>query len=120
MNFSNTPSSPSGVKLRCKDGDLAIMVGDVPGCEFNIGTLVSVRGPTTVISGYTCWHIKPVEKKRVLVRLNKWEIRDQYVFWKDKIYHPDCFLLPIRPPEEDDAIETEQDLKIERPNNATV
>ncbi len=116
----NISKSASGVKLRCKHGDLAIIVGDVSGCELNIGTLVLVRGPTTSISGYTCWHIKPIEKRLHLVRLNRWEIRDQYVFWKDKIYHPDCFLIPIRPPEEDEAIDTAKELKIERPNNANV
>jgi hypothetical protein len=25
------------MELRCKDGDLAVMIGDMPGCESNIG-----------------------------------------------------------------------------------
>ena len=36
MNLSNSSSTPSGMGLRCKDGDMAVIVGDVPGCEGNI------------------------------------------------------------------------------------
>jgi hypothetical protein len=31
--------------LRCKHGDLAVIVGEYPGCEANIGRIVQVRGP---------------------------------------------------------------------------
>ena len=34
--------------LRCKDGDLAFIVGELPGCEANIGRIVQVRGPAHV------------------------------------------------------------------------
>lgn len=32
--------------LRCKHGDLAVIVGEYPGCEANIGRIVQVRGPS--------------------------------------------------------------------------
>jgi hypothetical protein len=32
------------MKLRCKHGDLAVIVGEYPGCEANIGRIVQVRG----------------------------------------------------------------------------
>jgi hypothetical protein len=45
---------------------------------------------------------------------------NEKVFWNSRIHHPDCFLLPIRPPEDGKAIETSNDLKIERTDYANV
>ena len=106
--------------LRCKDGDMAVIVGDVLGCEGNIGCIVQVRGPTSKLSGYICWRIKPLENRKILIREFNGVIVSEKVFWNSRIRHPDCFLLPIRPPEDSKTIETSNDLKIERPNNATV
>ena len=108
------------MNLRCKDGDMAVIVGDVRGCEGNIGRVVQVRGPTSQIVGYICWHIKPLDHRKILVREFNGDIVNEKVFWKSKIHHPDCFLLPIRPPEDDKAIETQNDLKVERPDHANV
>ena len=120
MNPSNSSSTPSGMGLRCKDGDMAVIVGDVPGCEGNIGCIVQVRGPTIKLSGYICWRIKPLENRKILIREFNGVIVSEKVFGNYRIQHPDCFLLPIRPPEVGKTIETSNDLKIERPNNATV
>jgi len=48
--------------LRCKEGDLALILYDKPGCEPNIGRLVKVRGPMRVNSQLKlrCWKILPV------------------------------------------------------------
>ncbi len=51
MNLSNSSSTSSGMGLKCKDGDMAVIVGDVPGCEGNVGRIVQVRGPTTQLIG---------------------------------------------------------------------
>jgi hypothetical protein len=118
MNLSNSSSTPPGMGLRCKDGDMAVIVGDVPGCEGNIGCIVEVRGPTTKLSGYICWLIKPADNRKLLIREFNGIIVSEKVFWKSKIWHPDCFLLPIRPPEDGKAIETNNDSKIERPDYA--
>ncbi len=119
MNFSNTSSNQLSTGLRCKDGDMAVIVGDVPGCEGNVGRIVQVRGPTSQIIGYVCWRIKPLDKRRLLIRENDGSIVGERVFWKSSIFHPDCFLLPIRPPEDDTSIETHNNLKIERTDHAT-
>ena len=106
--------------LRCKDGDMAVIVGDVPGCEGNIGCLVQVRGPTIKLSGYICWRIKPLDNRKILIREFNGVIVSEKVFCNSRIRHPDCFLLPIRPPEDGKTNEISNDLKIESKNNATV
>ena len=120
MNPSNSSSTPSGMGLRCKDGDMAVIVGDVPGCEGNIGCIVQVRGPTSKLSGYICWRIKPLENRKILIREFNGVIVSEKVFWNSRIHHPDCFLLPIRPPEDGKTIETSNDLNIERTDYANV
>jgi len=56
--------------LRCKDGDLAIIVGELPGCEANIGRIVQVRGPAHIseqCGDLLCWVIKPIDRKKMLI-----------------------------------------------------
>ena len=120
MNLSNSSSNQPGMGLRCKDGDMAVIVGDVPGCEGNIGRIVQVRGPTTHLAGYICWRIKPLDNRKLLIREFNGIIVSEKVFWNSRIRHPDCFLLPIRPPEDGKTIETSNDLKIERTDYANV
>lgn len=120
MKLSNSSSNQAGMGLRCKDGDMAVIVGDVPGCEGNIGCIVQVRGPTVQLCGYICWRIKPLDKRKILIREHNGKIVSEKVFWNSRIQHPDCFLVPIRPPEDGKTIETSNDLKIERPDHATV
>jgi hypothetical protein len=36
------------MRLRCKEGDLAIIIKEEPGCEANIGRVVRVSGPIVV------------------------------------------------------------------------
>ena len=58
------------MNLRCKDGDLAVVVGDFPGCEGNIGRLVQVKGPVRTPRQYPlpCWRIKPINRRGWLYR----------------------------------------------------
>jgi hypothetical protein len=120
MKLSNSGSNQAGMGLRCKDGDMAVIVGDVPGCEGNIGCIVQVRGPTIKLSGYICWRIKPLDNRKILICEFKGVIVSEKVFWNSRIGHPDCFLLPIRPPEDGKTIEISNDLKIERTDYANV
>jgi len=55
--------------LRCKHGDLAVIVGEYPGCEANIGRIVQVRGPAHLSeqSGeLLCWVIRPITRKKMI------------------------------------------------------
>ena len=48
------------MNLRCKDGDLAIIVDDFDGCKGNIGLIVRVIGPAEIVLEMTCWQIIPL------------------------------------------------------------
>ena len=93
--------------LRCKAGDLALVVYDEPGCESNIGRAVEVRGPVEINPriGLQCWLIRPAGSNR------RWRVEDsgwvltQTVSWKSRIEHPDAWLLPIPPLAESESEE---------------
>ena len=90
--------------LRCKDGDLAVIVGELHGCEANIGRIVQVRGPAHIseqCGDLLCWVIKPIDRKKMLILYIPDILVSDYVTWKMDIKLPDCWLIPIRPPEED-------------------
>ena len=88
------------MSLRCKAGDLALVVYDEPGCESNIGRAVEVRGPVAINPriGLQCWLIRPAGSSR------RWRVADdsgwmqtETVSWKSRIEHPDAWLMPIPP-----------------------
>ena len=96
------------MSLRCKAGDLALVVYDEPGCESNIGRAVEVRGPVAINPriGLQCWLIRPIGSSR------RWRVvRDpapastETVSWMNRIEHPDAWLLPIPPLAESDRDE---------------
>jgi hypothetical protein len=88
---------------RCKLGDIAIIIHDNPGCEANIGRMVTVMGPRRVfpLRG-TVWLIEPVVGNTMT-----------YIEYGNKvaiglatyIEHEDKWLLPIRPGADDDQVE---------------
>jgi len=94
------------MNLRCKDGDLAVVVGDFPGCEGNIGRIVQVKGPARTPRQYPlpCWRIKPVNRRGWFVVESDWEVTKEVVIWRSGILHPDCWLLPIRPTEDEQDV----------------
>ena len=49
-------------RLKCKDGDFALVIHDTPGCRQNIGKVVHVQGPVRVLiqSQMMGWRIKPL------------------------------------------------------------
>lgn len=93
------------MQLRCKAGDLALIVHDEPGCESNIGHIVQVRGPVmhNPRLQLNCWLIKPVERQPWRVETSG-TISSEIVYWKSHIEHPDCWMVPLRPPESDEHV----------------
>ena len=94
----------ANMTLRCKDGDLAVIVGELPGCEANIGRIVQVRGPAHIseqCGDLLCWVIKPIDRKKMLILYIPDILVSDYVTWRMDIKLPDCWLIPIRPPEVD-------------------
>ncbi len=94
------------MNLRCKDGDLAVVVGDFPGCEGNIGRIVQVKGPVRTPRQYPlpCWRIKPINRRGWFVVESDWAVTKEVVIWRSGVLHPDCWLLPIRPTEDEQDV----------------
>ena len=120
----NLPTSfEAKMTLRCKDGDLAVIVGELPGCEANIGRIVQVRGPAHLseqCGELLCWVIRPISRKKMINLYIPDILISERVTWKSDIKLPDCWLLPIRPPEEEkDTVEIESlDLKLQATSTA--
>lgn len=94
---------------RCKDGDIAIILRDNPGCEANVGRLVEVRGPgsSSCYPGMVTWRIQQIDRHA------QWHVCEtdasitlEWLTWKSNVSHPDAWLLPIRPRETDEEIPT--------------
>jgi hypothetical protein len=43
--------------MKCKHGDLAIIVDEFEGCKGNIGLLVRLTGPADTIMEMACWQV---------------------------------------------------------------
>lgn len=85
------------MKMRCKDGDLALVIHDEETCRENIGKLVRVRGPL----GYNrrikqyCWLIEPVKADPWRCINNQVQPYLRVVSFASQVEHPDNWLLPI-------------------------
>lgn len=83
--------------LRCKAGDLALVIHDEPGCQMNIGRAVVVSGPVEIHPKYgPSWLIQPTQQ-------GVWAVTRQGGVNMDtpplhRVEHPDKWLLPLRPP----------------------
>lgn len=83
--------------LRCKAGDLALVIHDEPGCQMNIGRAVVVSGPVEIHPQYgPSWLIQPTQQ-------GVWAVTRQGGVNMDtpplhRVEHPDKWLLPLRPP----------------------
>ena len=51
-----------------------------------------------------CWRIKPINRRGWFVAENDWEVKKEVVIWRSGIIHPDCWLLPIRPTEDEQDV----------------
>jgi hypothetical protein len=105
--------------LRCKHGDLAVIVGEYPGCESNIGRIVQVRGPAVITeqsSGQLSWIIKPVSRAKMINLYIPDILVSEHVTWQKEIRHPDCWLIPIRPPADDVDTVAIESLNLQQPD----
>jgi len=95
---------------RCKNGDIAIIIKDHPGCEANIGRVVKVHSPRRVLPRRgTVWLITPVVGTTITYIDVDGTVA---VGLAIKIEHEDDWLLPIRPEAEDDSISVDQALPV--------
>jgi hypothetical protein len=91
-------------RLKCKDGDFAMVIYDEPGSEQNIGKVVQVLGPATMVirSQMMGWCIKPLFPVPWGVTQLDGSVGVEVVDWNSGVFHEDEWLMPIRPlpPEE--------------------
>ncbi len=86
--------------MRCKAGDLAVIVNDFKGCEANIGIIVEVEGPPQLHPwcGKVVWSIRPVKRRKLWVLdvpPGDMVLEHQWVSKKNRVQHPDEWLLPL-------------------------
>jgi len=84
--------------LRCREGDLAIIIREEPGCEVNIGCAVIVHSPLwqNPDTGPD-WVIVPANNHALTFIELDGRIVCQQVDESDRIIHPDAWLIPITP-----------------------
>lgn len=86
------------MSLRCKAGDLALVLYEEPGCEPNIGRLVEVRGRVTVNTRLKlpCWLILPVGADRLwYVPFVDGPPHIEFVTRNSRVELPDAWLWPV-------------------------
>lgn len=84
--------------LKCKAGDLAMIIRDDVGYEANLGRMVKVGGPLKRNGrGMATWLIEPTERRLWAVGLPGKKPKFEIVRFRDMVEHPDRWLLPIRP-----------------------
>lgn len=66
-----------------------------------------------------CWVILPISRKKMVNLYDPDTLISERVTWKMNIKLPDCWLIPIRPPEDDvDTVEIEN-LQLPQPARQT-
>ena len=83
--------------MRCKHGDLAIIIQDFEGCEGNLGVIVRVIGPAINHPATTmaCWQIKPIKRRKLWLTGDE-RSESEFISKDNPAYHPDPWLLPIK------------------------
>jgi hypothetical protein len=85
------------MRLRCRPGDLAIIIRDDVGYEANLGRFVRVDGPLeTNLRGMKTWLIEPVDARELAVGPPGAVPTFMTVRFSDRVEHPDRWLVPIR------------------------
>ena len=81
--------------MRCKHGDLAIIVDDFDGCKGNIGLIVRVIGPAEIVLDMTCWQIIPLSGQEMWL-VDNGKAEKALVTPSTQAIHPDKWLSPIK------------------------
>ena len=81
--------------MKCKHGDLAIIVNDFEGCKGNIGLLVRVIGPAEVIMEMNCLRVIPLSGQKMWL-IDAGKAKKSLITPKIQAIHPDKWLRPIK------------------------
>ncbi len=84
--------------LRCKAGDIAVVLHDTPECSSNIGRFVRILGSLEFSGnlGKWCWLIVPVGSGLWMVERGG-RVSPERVTNRSRVEHPDDWLKPIPP-----------------------
>lgn len=106
------------MKLRCKDGDVAVITWDYHDCLENLGRLVEVRGPVDLDDGQPKWAIRPVTPELYALRERDDSVTRESVTWMSFVHHPDAWMIPIQPDRENFRVE--EAVNLQQPSPAVV
>jgi hypothetical protein len=81
--------------MKCKHGDLAIIVDDFDGCKGNIGLLVRVIGPAEIIMEMSCWQVIPMSGQKMWL-IDEDKACKRTITPRIQAIHPDKWLKPIK------------------------
>ena len=83
--------------MRCKHGDLAVIVHDFASCGGNVGTTVQVIGPPIKHpdSPHLCWQIRPVSRTKLWLSGNGKAAAYELITEENQAFHPDPWLEPV-------------------------
>lgn len=89
------------MKLRCKPGDIAIVIRDFRGCEGNIGYFVTIGKAKETHPRYgRMWEVRPCASPLwwVVSRLPSGRLgTPRYSSDHHSLRHPDAWLKPVKP-----------------------
>ena len=83
--------------MRCKHGDLAVIVHDFASCGGNVGTTVHVIGPPIKHSDspHLCWQVRPVNRTKLWLSGNGKAAAYELITEENQAFHPDPWLEPV-------------------------
>jgi hypothetical protein len=85
------------MSTRCKPGDLAIIMYDVPQCMTNIGRVVEISGPAEYDRhGRLTWLIQPVTPEPYLIHTSHDDTVRVMGYPEPGIEHPDEWMQPVQ------------------------
>jgi hypothetical protein len=97
------------MNTRCKPGDLAVILYDVPSCIDNMGRVVAISGPLDINSeDQLTWIIQPVTPEPYMINDRHGDFLRFMGYQESGIEHPDEWMMPLRPEVEEDTTEVEK------------
>lgn len=90
------------MELRCRPGDLAIIVREELGCEANIGRLVRVlrrAQPDNDSASMDEWWIDPINPEQPMYYVLAWKPVHKVEVGFGSVKHSDSWMIPLRDPD---------------------
>ena len=86
--------------MRCKEGDLAVIVKEFSGCEKNLGVVVKLIGPVQFVAAieHPMWPVVPLSGAKLLAINNDGSGPPEAMDTSKcgHVLHPDQWLMPLK------------------------